>query len=230
MLTLAQGNQSYGVDQHQNSSSGDNFLSYPINPTHGTLSVHLQLAVLGLYFFLLCMCCSCYYLQRLRRAQANNTATDLSVGDSTDEDPCPSRSSVRDITAPLLQDHRVDCESSMEFSGELNMSTEDSEMGAVSQADTGSKGRDGDDNNYPFLEKSTGVPRLFICPITQDIMEDPVMAADGFNYERAAIVEWLKRHSTSPMTNINMAQRVVITNHALRSAIIEWKLRHLQKR
>ena len=27
-----------------------------------------------------------------------------------------------------------------------------------------------------------------ICPITGDIMVDPVIASDGFNYERAAIV------------------------------------------
>ena len=28
----------------------------------------------------------------------------------------------------------------------------------------------------------------FLCPITQDIMQDPVVAADGFTYERAGIM------------------------------------------
>eukprot|EP00951_Prasinocladus_malaysianus_P033359 scaffold329913_cov42-Prasinocladus_malaysianus.AAC.1 len=32
-------------------------------------------------------------------------------------------------------------------------------------------------------------PLLFLCPITQDIMLDPVVAADGNTYERQAIEE-----------------------------------------
>ena len=30
----------------------------------------------------------------------------------------------------------------------------------------------------------------FYCPITQDIMTDPVLTVDGHSYERAAIEEW----------------------------------------
>merc|ERR1719456_1375774 len=45
------------------------------------------------------------------------------------------------------------------------------------------------------------VPRDYLCPITQDVMIDPVMAADGKTYERVAIAEWLRTHRRSPMTN-----------------------------
>lgn len=34
------------------------------------------------------------------------------------------------------------------------------------------------------------VPAMFVCPITQDVMEEPVVAADGYTYERDAIQEW----------------------------------------
>lgn len=34
------------------------------------------------------------------------------------------------------------------------------------------------------------VPAMFVCPITQDLMDDPVVAADGYTYERDAIQEW----------------------------------------
>ena len=35
----------------------------------------------------------------------------------------------------------------------------------------------------------------------QDLMEDPVLAADGFSYERAAIQDWFtKGHRSSPKT------------------------------
>lgn len=46
-----------------------------------------------------------------------------------------------------------------------------------------------------MLRGATAETRLFFCryfcPITIEIMEDPVIAADGHSYERAAIVEWL---------------------------------------
>jgi hypothetical protein len=39
-----------------------------------------------------------------------------------------------------------------------------------------------------------------ICPITLRIFSDPVVAADGRTYERAAIVRWIAEHGTSPFT------------------------------
>ncbi|CAF2406145.1 unnamed protein product [Rotaria sp. Silwood2] len=38
------------------------------------------------------------------------------------------------------------------------------------------------------------------CPITKDIFVDPVMANDGFTYERAAITKWILENGTSPCT------------------------------
>jgi hypothetical protein len=40
----------------------------------------------------------------------------------------------------------------------------------------------------------------FRCPLTRCLMLDPVMAPDGFTYERAAIEDWLSVHGTSPVT------------------------------
>jgi serine/threonine protein kinase len=68
-----------------------------------------------------------------------------------------------------------------------------------------------------------GVPSYFICPILQDVMRDPLIAADGFTYEADAIREWLDSgHQTSPMTNLELPHRDLLPNHALRSAIQEW--------
>ncbi|KAF8675246.1 hypothetical protein HU200_047919 [Digitaria exilis] len=68
-----------------------------------------------------------------------------------------------------------------------------------------------------------GVPSYFICPILQDVMRDPLIAADGFTYEADAIREWLDSgHRTSPMTNLALPHRDLLPNHALRSAIQEW--------
>lgn len=32
----------------------------------------------------------------------------------------------------------------------------------------------------------------FKCPLTQEIMEDPVMAADGHSYESSALQNWFR--------------------------------------
>ena len=45
------------------------------------------------------------------------------------------------------------------------------------------------------------IPAGYLCPITLDPMEDPVMAADGHSYERSEINAWFARgHNTSPKT------------------------------
>lgn len=66
-------------------------------------------------------------------------------------------------------------------------------------------------------------PAYFICPIQQDVMQSPVVAADGFTYEEAAIRTWLDSgHGTSPMTNLPLQHQNLVPNHTLRSAIQEW--------
>eukprot|EP01117_Protostelium_nocturnum_P013709 TRINITY_DN5144_c0_g1_i2.p1 TRINITY_DN5144_c0_g1~~TRINITY_DN5144_c0_g1_i2.p1 ORF type:complete len:411 (+),score=88.91 TRINITY_DN5144_c0_g1_i2:43-1275(+) len=42
------------------------------------------------------------------------------------------------------------------------------------------------------LEKDKEIPNPLLCPITQEIMNDPVMASDGHTYERSAIEEWIR--------------------------------------
>ena len=45
-------------------------------------------------------------------------------------------------------------------------------------------------------------PPPFVCPLTLEIVRDPVLLPDGFTYERGAIENWLSRQQTvSPMTN-----------------------------
>ncbi|CAL1404938.1 unnamed protein product [Linum trigynum] len=68
------------------------------------------------------------------------------------------------------------------------------------------------------------VPSHFVCPIFQEVMKDPQIAADGFTYEGDAIKGWLKSgHNTSPMTNLKMEHCDLLPNHALYQAIQEWR-------
>ena len=56
---------------------------------------------------------------------------------------------------------------------------------------------------------STQVAADLVFPITQELPFDPVMAEDGKIYERNAIVEWLGRERTSPVTRAHMGRRII---------------------
>ena len=69
---------------------------------------------------------------------------------------------------------------------------------------------------------ATQVPDEFICPITAEIMTDPVSTSDGFTYERAAITEWLRTKDTSPKTGAKLESTTLYPNHLVRSMIREF--------
>ncbi|KAM3746571.1 hypothetical protein ACB098_06G211800 [Castanea mollissima] len=70
-------------------------------------------------------------------------------------------------------------------------------------------------------------PSYFLCPISQDIMQDPRVATDGFTYEAEVLREWFESgHDTSPMTNLKLESCNLVPNYALRSAIQEWQQKH----
>ena len=60
---------------------------------------------------------------------------------------------------------------------------------------------------------------LIICPISHQIMIDPVMTSDGQTYEREVITQWLLTSQTSPLTNAPLANTTLIPNIALRNII-----------
>lgn len=62
-------------------------------------------------------------------------------------------------------------------------------------------------------------PKDYCCPITNEIMVDPVMAADGHSYERSAITTWLTKNNTSPLTREELEHKQVISNRTLKKAI-----------
>ena len=63
----------------------------------------------------------------------------------------------------------------------------------------------------------------YLCPITWEIMTDPVIAADGRTYERQAILHWFQRRRTSPMTNLPMNSQIIIPNIQLKNLIAAYK-------
>lgn len=58
------------------------------------------------------------------------------------------------------------------------------------------------------------------CPITKKLMQDPVMAADGYTYERSAIMQHLNRSMLSPVTRARMPSKHLDDALAMRSRIV----------
>jgi hypothetical protein len=69
------------------------------------------------------------------------------------------------------------------------------------------------------MEQTWCIPEDYCCPITRELMRDPVMMKDGQTYEREAIAAALARNPNSPITRqpLNMADAV--QNFALKRLI-----------
>ena len=76
-------------------------------------------------------------------------------------------------------------------------------------------------NGLRPLNSMVNVPSEFKCPISLELMKDPVVASDGCTYERDSIQKWLAEHNTSPATNEPLQHRLLFQNRALRNLICE---------
>jgi len=59
----------------------------------------------------------------------------------------------------------------------------------------------------------------FVCPITRQIMREPVTAADGHTYDHNAISRWLANHNTSPKTGEELPSHILLPNFNLKRLI-----------
>lgn len=69
---------------------------------------------------------------------------------------------------------------------------------------------------------SVNIPKGFLCPLTMETMYDPVLDAEGNTYERSALLEWLKKERTSPISRQPLSEQMLKPNIALRDSIHEF--------
>lgn len=79
-----------------------------------------------------------------------------------------------------------------------------------------------------ILARPTPLPALpssLLCPISQQVMRDPVSTVDGLTYERECIVSWFQGgHRTSPVTEAELPSFELRPNTVLRAAIEEYMM------
>lgn len=72
-------------------------------------------------------------------------------------------------------------------------------------------------------DTSFSVPKEFSCPISLDLMRDPVVVSTGQTYDRPSIIQWIgEGHSTCPNSGQVLADNRLVPNRALRSLISQW--------
>ncbi|KAK1313834.1 U-box domain-containing protein 12 [Acorus calamus] len=71
--------------------------------------------------------------------------------------------------------------------------------------------------------RSLIIPDDFRCPISLELMKDPVIVSNGQTYERSCIQKWLDAgHKTCPKTQQNLKSSTLTPNFVLKSLIAQW--------
>ncbi|KAL6577083.1 U-box domain-containing protein 13 [Orobanche minor] len=72
-------------------------------------------------------------------------------------------------------------------------------------------------------QKNLVIPDDFRCPISLELMKDPVIVSTGQTYERSCIEKWLEAgHTTCPKTQQSLTTTALTPNYVLRSLIAQW--------
>ena len=67
------------------------------------------------------------------------------------------------------------------------------------------------------------IPDEFLCPLTLEIMQQPVMTRWGHNFERDVLMKWMQYHNHCPMTRNPISLKDIIVNRALKAKILHWQ-------
>ncbi|KAL0348350.1 UNVERIFIED_CONTAM: U-box domain-containing protein 26 [Sesamum angustifolium] len=73
------------------------------------------------------------------------------------------------------------------------------------------------------LDVAVQIPYHFRCPISLELMRDPVTVCTGQTYDRSSIESWVATgNTTCPVTRVQLTDFTLIPNHTLRRLIQDW--------
>ncbi|QCE01355.1 U-box domain-containing protein 1-like [Vigna unguiculata] len=79
------------------------------------------------------------------------------------------------------------------------------------------------DSSSSSQSMTPNVPDEFRCPITLDLMRDPVIVSSGHTYDRTSIAQWINSgHHTCPKSGQRLIHTALIPNYALKSLVQQW--------
>ncbi|KAL9316229.1 hypothetical protein ACSQ67_017230 [Phaseolus vulgaris] len=79
------------------------------------------------------------------------------------------------------------------------------------------------DSSSSSQSMTPNVPDEFRCPISLDLMRDPVIVSSGHTYDRTSIAQWINSgHHTCPKSGQRLIHTALIPNYALKSLVQQW--------
>uniref|UniRef100_A0A1J3ETT7 U-box domain-containing protein n=2 Tax=Noccaea caerulescens TaxID=107243 RepID=A0A1J3ETT7_NOCCA len=74
------------------------------------------------------------------------------------------------------------------------------------------------------MDEEIEIPPFFLCPISLEIMKDPVIVSSGITYDRDSIEKWLfsGKKNSCPVTKQDITDADLTPNHTLRRLIQSW--------
>ena len=91
------------------------------------------------------------------------------------------------------------------------------------------RGEDEDaETNVLSMTGFVSVPsKNFYCPLTKEIMQDPVVTREGIRFERSAIMRWFEdKGDINPVTKEKLYPSDLITDTKMQWEIRQWQLQH----
>lgn len=63
------------------------------------------------------------------------------------------------------------------------------------------------------------IPNQYLCPLTLNIIWDPVVSPSGYTYEKNAIMEFIRKYGCDPVTRQLISETLLYPNFQLKEAI-----------
>ena len=101
---------------------------------------------------------------------------------------------------------------------EINTNIENEMIGDTEMAETETE----TETEMTETVNEEDMPEEFRCPISLDLMKEPVIAADGHSYDKTQIERWFQTNDTSPKTRDSLLCKNLFPNLELRNRINAW--------
>ena len=137
----------------------------------------------------------------------------LAAAATVSEDAATTKLALADVTAKASKDAAASKQALADLAAKA---TEEAAVSRQALTDVTAKATEANNRAEVLSSGIADASEAFTCPIKGELFVDPVMASDGFTYERDAIWKWFQKHSTSPMTNEPLTCLRLVTNHNLK--------------
>lgn len=171
--------------------------------------------------------------QGVMSAAASSTTSIVSAPQPSSTFECEEQDDAISITSTTRMSEECSFDDGVECSDEYIMmsmqesSSSSSNTSSRTAATTPVAAAASFDTGSSDVSTPSFIPRGFRCPLSLQVMLDPVLDGEGNTYEYSAILDWLNKeghqgHRTSPISHQPLSERMLNPNNSLREAIHEY--------